>query len=606
MNKVLFNPIQKDYRNEIGGAKLNAPQFLRIKIAKSESAEGVHIEIHPEFRAVYKLLMKKISEDETYETYEIKYTFIETGLYWYHFSYWNGQKTVYVSKGLRGEAVQLDYPLSWQMTVYQDKPTPDWWKGTNMYQIMVDRFNRAGEIKVRDGAYLHKNWNEDPHYKPIDGIDWNSDFFGGNFKGIEEKLDYIKSLGVDIIYLNPIFEARSNHKYDTDDFEKIDECFGGEKGFRELIDACNERSIKIILDGVFNHVGMDSKYFNKNGYYNTIGASQSKDSPYYPWFSFAKYPVEYESWWGIELLPAVNENNAAYIDYICGDGGIVERYMNMGIGGFRLDVVDELMNIFLDALTKKVKACNPEGIVIGEVWEDASNKIAYGLRRKYFTTGQLDGVMNYPWKNAIIEFIKKADSECLYREIIEIVNNYPKKNLDCLMNILDTHDTRRILTALVGKKRGNNTREEISTWKLTDEERELGKKLLKLATVLQYTLPGVPCLYYGDEAGLEGYRDPFNRRTYPWEKEDDELIEWYKNLGRMRKENPVVKDGEIILGRYIDGIIEYRRKSELGELLVIVNRSRTPYSLEGIYYDYVRDKKVACVKPNSACICKIK
>ena len=474
-----------------------------------------------------------------------------------------------------------------------------------MYQIFPDRFNRSGEVVVREGGIYHDNWLDTPEYLPVDGYVLNNDFFGGNFQGVIEKLDYIESLGVTILYFNPIFEADSNHKYDTSDFSKIDPCFGGEEEFKNLIKECDKRGMKIILDGVFNHVGENSKYFNKGNKYNEIGAYQSKNSEYYDWFKFINYPTKYDSWWGIELLPAINGDSYSYVDYICGENGIADKYLKMGIGGFRLDVVDELNDYFLNKLTKRIKETNSDAIIIGEVWEDASNKVAYGKRRYYFTKNQLDGVMNYPWKNSIINFIRSGNSEGLQGEIFEVINNYPKKNLHSLMNILGTHDTERIITTLAGRERGRSSKEELAKLSLTADEKNHGKRLVMLSSLLQYTLPGVPSIYYGDETALEGYQDPLNRRTFPWGKEDCELINWFKILGEVRREECFIS-GDLILTEHQNGIISFKRISENSEILVVVNMNDHSVNLDGEYFDLLTMEKVDSVGGKWACICKIK
>lgn len=358
---------------------------------------------------------------------------------------------------------------------------------------------------------------------------------------------------------------------------------------------CKKRDIRVILDGVFNHVGMDSKYFNKTKLYDGIGAYNSKDSKYYKWFTFTKYPDKYLCWWDIKLLPAISENCASYVDYICGDGGIIEKYLKMGVDGYRLDVVDELPDEFLDELTKKVKETNKDAIIIGEVWEDASNKTAYGKRRKYFTSNQLDGVMNYVWKNAIIKFIKEGQSNWLYSDVIEIINNYPSKNLNCNMNILGTHDTKRIITELAGENEACLTVDEKANYELTEKQYKSGKKLLKLAAILQFTLCGTPSIYYGDEAGIQGYKDPFNRTTFPWGNEDMELLEFHKTLSKIR-ENKEYENGNLDLLPYTEGVIAFYRG---GKFLTVVNRSDKDFELKGEFINLLTNKKETKVSKNS-------
>jgi len=596
MQKVLFNPIDKNYKSEIGGGLKGVPQTFSVKVAKTEYVEGIHFCVQPENRATYNMLMSKVEEDDNYVKYSVDFSFVEQGLYWYCFSYWNGYKTVYISKGILGTAELTDHPHKWQETVYEEGDTPDFFKGKVMYQIFPDRFARAGEIKVRKGGIFHENWYDTPNYLPDKyGKILNNDFFGGNFEGIISRLDYLKSLNVSIIYLNPIFEAQSNHKYDTGDFEKIDEAFGGEKAFKKLLKECKNRDIKVILDGVFNHVGENSKYFNKGKIYEEQGAHNSKDSKYHDWFTFLHYPDDYLCWWGIQLLPAVNENVPSYSDYIAGDGGIIEKYMKMGIDGFRLDVADELPDDFLAKIRDKIKEINPNGVVIGEVWEDASNKIAYAQRRKYFTENLLDGVMNYPWKDGIIDFIKTNKSRWLYSEIIEIVNNYPSKNLHENMNILSTHDTMRILTALNGEERGDRTRAQIANVKMSQEERRKGLEMVKMAALLCYTLPGTPCIYYGDEIGMEGYQDPFNRMGYDYKNADENLLEYYKTLGKIREDSAFIK-GDITLDDFVEGVISFTRG---GKFKTIVNLSNEEIVLQSPLKDLITGNVITSVKSSA-------
>ena len=405
-------------------------------------------------------------------------------------------------------------------------------------------------------------------------------FFGGDLYGIIDKLDYIEELGVTCLYLSPIFDAYSNHKYDTGDYMSVDSMFGSEKALDTLIKEAKKRNIHIIFDGVFNHTGADSIYFNKFGNYSSVGAYQSKESPYYEWYNFRNYPDDYECWWDVKILPRVNSDSLSYQKYILGDGGVVEKWMKKGIDGFRLDVADELSDSFLRTLNKKLKSINPNGIVYGEVWEDASNKIAYDKRKKYFLGNELDSVMNYPLREAIIAYIKHGDSEKLYSTCKMLYSHYPKHNADLLMNLLGTHDTERILTVLGGESSEGYTNAQLSTKRMTRQERKTAVSLLKLAYSIVATVPGVPCIYYGDEAGMEGYRDPFNRLPYPWGKEDKELLDYYKRIGRIRKNEPVFKDGYFEIIECNEDLLSFARYKENSFAVTIVNRSDEKYYLD--------------------------
>ena len=457
------------------------------------------------------------------------------GLYFYYFILENGIK-VGLSENYLGE--ETNNPTLFQLTSYKKGyKTPSFIKGGLIYQIFPDRFCRKEKHKnMPPYKVLHENWNDLPIFEPnVNGKIINNDFFGGDFLGIASKLNYLKALGVNTIYLNPIFKAYSNHRYDTGDYMQVDELLGTEQDFEFLVNKANQKGIKIILDGVFNHTGDDSIYFNKYGRYGKDGAYINPKSKYRNWFNFTNYPTEYQSWWGITTLPAVNKNNKYYSNYICGKNGVLKKWLKKGVAGYRLDVVDELPENFVKEIRKSVKSLNQNAIVIGEVWEDASNKIAYGVRRKYFQGRELDSVMNYPLKNAIINFVLTGDEKQLSYTIKEQIDHYPKMVLDCLMNMLSTHDTFRILSALSGVNINGKTKKELSTLEIPLNIREEVINRLKIATLLQYTLYGVPSIYYGDEVGMQGYTDPLNRKTFPWGNENKDILRWYKKLGNIRK-----------------------------------------------------------------------
>ena len=503
----------------------------------------------------------------------------EIGLYYYTFSL---GKYGFVSCGEQETGYVTDRPYGFLLTVYsKDYTTPNWFKGGVMYQIFPDRFCKKGAMPDINGR-IQRKWGEEPYFRPNEkGKVLNNDFFGGNFKGIESKLPYLRKLGVTTIYLNPIFEAGSNHRYDTSDYMHVDPYLGTEADFTSLVEKAENKGIKLILDGVFNHTGDDSVYFNKYGHYSSVGAYQSKDSPYYSWYSFENYPEKYESWWGIDILPSVNEHSEAYQNFIFGKDGVLKKWLALGIGGYRLDVADELPDFFLKKLRKSVKESNPNAIIIGEVWEDASNKIAYAKRREYLQGNELDSVMNYPGKDAIIGFIQSGNSGNLLHTIRVLINHYPKQTVDCLMNILGTHDTPRILTVLGGIY-CNNKEEMSQKWALlSPKSKEITINKLKMAVVLQYTLPGVPCVYYGDETAMEGHIDPFCRRCYDWDNQNKELIEFYAILGKIRNEyREIFKDGDFIELRVEGGLMYFKRENEHGELFVFANNSSQRYLLD--------------------------
>lgn len=514
------------------------------------------------------------------EWWKVDFTAEKAALYKYHFEYdtsWGTSRIYHAGNGLA--AIKGDGE-DWQLTVYdKDFHTPEWLRGGIIYQIFPDRFASSGTKKqnVPSDRVLRTDRDGDPYWIPTaEGKVLNNDYFGGDLNGIEQKLGYLKSLGVTCIYLNPIFEAQSNHRYDTADYEKIDSMLGTEKDFKSLCESAKKLGIRIMLDGVFSHTGDDSRYFNRYSRYDSLGAYQSKESPYYGWYKFNKWPDDYESWWGIEILPEVNEDNSDFIEYITGKNGIARKWLKLGASGWRLDVADELPDEFLDEFRKAVKEEKADGLVLGEVWEDASNKSSYGKLRRYLLGKQLDSVMNYPFAGAVIDFIRDANAELFASRVMSIVENYPKEVLDVLMNHLSTHDTMRAITALAGENCAYRDRKWQSTHSLDEKEYHYGMKLLMAASAMQFALPGVPTIYYGDEAGMQGYKDPFNRRCYPWGKENGELVKWYKKLGKIRNENRVFKDGRFEILSAVAGCVAFSRKNDDEAILVISNSNPHP------------------------------
>ncbi len=538
------------------------------------------------------------------------------GLYYYELIFNCGSESKYTSSVNNVSFELSERPANrFRLLVYEKEfDTPSWVRGKTVYHIFVDRFNKGNrEVPVKDGALINENWECGvPQYPEKSGDKLsNNVFFGGTLFGVIEKLPFIKELGADIIYLSPIFEAYSNHKYDTANYECVDSMFGGNEALTELIREAKKQGIKIILDGVFNHSGDDSVYFDKYGHYGKNGAYSSPDSPYIDWYNFKSYPDEYECWWGIDIHPRFNHENSECREYFVGEGGICGRYVGMGIGGWRLDVADELSDEFLDGLRKSVKSADPEAFIIGEVWENAADKVAYGKRRRYLRGRQLDSVMNYPLRSAVIDYLRYRDAEILSHTLVEIYSSYPKCVCDCLLNVLGTHDTERIITLLGGmcdetQLSDGLTNAELANKKLPKEIKEDAKKLLKLAAVIQFTVYGIPSVFYGDEAGLEGYHDPFCRKPYPWDREDTELLSLYKKLGEIRRKESSLAEGEFRVIKSCGGVIVYTRGGEDG-LTVAVNRDeeKREVSLEGEYIDILSSKEYnGYIEGNTAKILK--
>lgn len=565
-----FNSRKIECKSPYGAVKCGEKLSLHFPIASWVSVDKMFVFIRlGDVSTPVEMRFEK--SENGFSVYTADYVFDAAGIYYYRFEMRNRDGVWYYGRGENGESVCGENLPEWQLTVYKSTyKTPDFAKGNIIYHIFVDRFNRADGVKTKRKYRLHESFSESPEVVSADGKYYADDFFGGNFNGIREKLDYLEELGVGIIYLSPIFKAYSNHRYDTGDYLKVDELLGTEDDFKRLLDAAHEKGMKVILDGVFNHSGADSLYFNKFGTYDSLGAYQSKSSPYYDWYYFKKFPDEYACWWGCDNVPDLNKSNKDYRALVFGKNGVVEKWQKLGADGWRLDVVDELPIDFVNLLIKKIKSVNKDALVIGEVWEDASTKVSYGELRPYLLGDQLDGTMNYPFMNAIIAYVRDGDEKFFKDTIQSILENYPKETVYCLMNSLGTHDTVRIINALSDVRAHGWSKTHKLGYKLPDSEYEKAKKKLYLASVLQFTLPGIPSIFYGDEAGLQGFDDPINRRPYPWGSEDKEILAHYKKLGRIRRENRAVFSGGFNM-RDENGLVAYERAGGGDEILIAVN-----------------------------------
>ena len=453
----------------------------------------------------------------------------------------------------------------WQMTVYDAaSPTPGWFGEGLTYQIFPDRFRRShlpDMAKMPWGRRLHENWDDIPDYLPDEDGEYCRDFFGGDLAGIREKLPYLRELGVETLYLCPIFEASSNHHYNTGDYRRIDPMLGTEEDFRALCAEAHALGIRVILDGVFNHNGKDSRYFNADGRYDTVGAAQSQDSPYYPWFHFHPWPTDYDAWWGIRDLPAVNESAPSYRDFIFeGEDSVIRHWLRAGADGWRLDVADELPDDFIAGIRRAMDGTKPGCLLLGEVWEDGSNKIAYSQRRKYLLGGETHCLMNYPFRTAALCYLRGGDAADFRESMETIRENYPAPAFQSAMNFLGTHDTPRVLS-LLGEGQTPADKAERAAFRLRPEEERLGKERWKLASALLYAFPGSPMLFYGDEAGLQGLEDPFCRGGYPWGREDEDLLAWFRLLGRLRK-RPSLRRGDLTWLHAQGPLLAFRRQAE--------------------------------------------
>lgn len=562
-------------------------KFPKGPISKNNDVK-FHIDYNGETEPKITYFMIKADGDAEYKYlkmtknngYEITYHFENAGHFWYNFQFVFEDYCLYLNKTfdsfseLSNERKE-DYL---QLVTEKEYTCTNSMQGGIIYQIYVDRFCKLGEVKCRKPLIMREDWGGKIQKNTTDPLIINLEVFGGNINGIISKLDYLKDLGITTIYLNPISQANSNHKYNTSDYMKIDDMFGTETDFKNLIELANERGMKIVIDGVYNHTGSDSIYFNKNGNFNTLGAYKSKDSKFYSWYDFEEYPDKYRSWWGIDTLPSINRNSADFQNFIAGKGGVLEKYLKLGVGGVRLDVVDEITDEFVQKIEKKVHEFGEDKVVMGEVWEDASTKSSYSKRRQYFTENELNSVMNYPVKETVLEFILTQNSKPLESTLRMLENNYPKVVKDNLMNFLTTHDTKRVFSELL---------------RMNNDDKNLAFSLYKIATAFIFTLPGVPSIFYGDEYGMLN-NDGSSRGCFDWKNYKNEIYDWFLKLTKIRK-LPVLKDGELNILYSGNGKFAFERTGEKERVVVIANVSDSAFNIniEGDFTSFLTGKKIS-------------
>lgn len=524
-------------------------------------------------------------EDEQISKFTVRVSFEDVGIHYFYFEiFLNGQKTI----------VKYDYQLEqpttndgdlWKVTVYDRQfETPDWAKGKLIYHVFTDRFFKSEKyITPAMPGRTQLYWGEMPTWKPnADGEIKNEEFFMGNLLGIQEKLDYLIELGVEILYLSPICMSQSNHRYDTANYKKVDPYLGNEDSMKNLCKEAHKRGMKVILDAVFNHTGNDSVYFNEYAHYKELGAYQSKDSKYYDMFAKTQ-DGKFRYWWGFKNLPECDGTNKKWIEFICGKRGVIDVWFSWEIDGLRLDVADELTDEFIEEIRIAVHRNKKDGFIVGEVWDHAIEKEIYGKKRQYLLGKGLDSVMNYPFSNAIIKYIRFGDAKCFKGTISAILDEYPECAISTLMTSLSTHDIARAMTTSAGDGINNIAYQWV--WNVSEgrqwqylhdslgENYDIARKRFKLETIIQYFLPGNPCIFYGDEAGLCGYNDPFNRKCYPWGKEDNDLIAFFKLLGKVKKSVTEIYKLDLNIIYITNEVLIFERVSNIKSVLIAVNRT---------------------------------
>lgn len=570
MTHIYFNPWLERYKQPFGAVQEGTMVNIWLSVPDQETAK-VYLIVRKEGSSSGQknFLMEPASEDRLHFQVKLEQGW---GLYFYYFKiiresdeYETIQYYGFSGQGGEGQIYGSERDvIPYQLTCYQ-KPeiAPKWYREAVFYQIFPDRFANGNPDRIinhpKKNSFIYATEEDQPLYiKNHQNEIERWDFFGGNFKGIQAKIPYLQELGITALYLNPIFEATSNHRYDTNDYFKVDSVLGTEEDFRSLIAALHTAGIAVVLDGVFSHVGKDSRYFNRSGLYGEkSGAARDPESPYYDWFTFNHYPDDYKAWWGVADLPEVRKENPSYQEFIYGDlDSVLSKWTSMGVDGWRLDVADELTDDFIAGIRKNLLAYQ-EKILIGEVWEDASNKIAYDTRRKYVFGDHLQGVMNYPLRQQILDILKQSRSlQDICQEMIRYQENYPPDFYYNQLNNIGTHDTERILTML-------------------DDSVEA----LDQAWGLMFMMPGIPCIYYGDEAGLTGGKDPDNRKFFPWQSIDPRLFKNCQKWVERRKTYHVLKQGEFFpfysQSQQVFGIIRYLKDSYVVYAINLSDQNQT-------------------------------
>ena len=593
--KLRHNSRIPQFRSPFGAVEAGSSVTLALEVYK-EDAAGIECTLRTWVDGVGESLYPMASDGKG--RYTVTVTFDETQIVWYSFivrTMDGFELRVGAPQGATGgEGVTYDYDNvpSFQITVYRHRAhRPSWYERGIVYQIFPDRYARDENWKQRAlerlahprrGCEQHivEDWDKPPVYDRDETGDIRSwDFYGGSLRGIEEHLPHLAEMGITALYLNPIFEAASNHRYDTADYMKIDQLLGTEEDFRRLCVSARRFGISIILDGVFNHTGSDSVYFNAFGNYPEPGAwSGDKDSEWRDAFRINEDGT-YDCWWGVGNMPAVNQRSEAIHELILGPNGVIRYWLRAGARGWRLDVADELSDEMLDGIKAAATQEKADALVLGEVWEDASNKIAYGHLRHYLLGDELDSAMNYPFRDLVLGLLTgEGNGYTAYHaaEAIESLReNYPREALYCALNLLGSHDRPRITSVLGGLPDIDALPEEQrSTWRLSSEALGLAKSRFWLASLMQMTFAGVPSIYYGDEAGVQGLTDPGNRATYPWGHEDLDFFNMVRDTVALRRALPLFTTGDIEACALNDDVLMYTRRAEDGQSAsVLINRS---------------------------------
>ena len=528
--------------------------------------------------------IKFIDKDDDFAYFNGEF-FLETqAVYHYYFSIVLNGNQLYLDKNSN---LTNDIKLENMPKLSVNFEVPSWAKGKIMYHIFVDRFNKGNEnnLKKMPRRTVYENWNDEMKVGPNEEGIWNVDFYGGDLKGIEDKLNYLKTLGGSIIYLSPVCYSQSNHRYDTSDYEVVDPYLGKNADLKSLCDKAHELGMKIILDFVFNHTGNDSKYFNEFGTFDTIGAFQSKESPYYDFYRVNNRDGKetFNYWWGFKNEVVCDGNSKKWQDYIYGEDGIIAKYFDLGIDGIRYDVADELTDDFIEKCCKRGKEKKKDAYFLGEVWENPMR-----MNRGYISSGKgMHSVMNYLLMDALIRYYKYTDVYKLKDILNQIITEYPEDTVLSLMNFTSTHDMTRLVNLFATNEFNQNNKWawDINNndvywqhnYKISKEDYEKAKKILKSYVFALSFLPGNLSIFYGDEVGICGMGNLSNRKPFPWNNMDKDLLEFYRKIGQIRNLEKFLEEAGLTVVDITNDYFMFERVGKEKEALVVVNRTENEY-----------------------------
>ena len=530
-------------------------------------------------RVAYQL--KHVKNEDGFVYFEACIELATRALYHYYFSFEANHNFIYLKRINQDRINVISKNEMWKLSVNFE--LPEWAQGKIMYHIFVDRFNHGSTqpLMPMPNRIIHNLWNEEILIGPDENGRWNTDFYGGDLKGIIKKLKYLESLGVSIIYLSPIVLSQSNHRYDAADYEVVDPYAGTNEDLRTLCMEAHKLGIKIILDAVFNHTGNDSKYFNEFGNFPTKGAFQGQDSIYYPFYRkhIHNNQIYFNYWWGMTNLPVCDGSSKVWQDYIYGVGGIIDQWFSLGIDGLRLDVADELSDEFIEGIREAVKRNKKDGLIIGEVWKNPMR-----MNRSYIESGRgMDTVMNYQLMDALIRYFKYANTSHLRNIIDEILVEYPNPTINSLMNFTSTHDISRAINIFgsnqfqfFGEWAWNLTNEDRiwqRDYRLTDAEYEQAKKIYSSYIFTLTFFPGILSIFYGDEIGMQGMGNLANRRPYTWTKIDTDLLQLFQRIGKIRRREKELETASLEIVDINEQFIIFKRIHDGVEYLAFMSRS---------------------------------